>query len=241
MIQRNKKGFTIVELMLAMTAVSLLMVSIAVLTIFIKNIMVRGNTYRELNSASRAINDSFSRSFSSITLKNWKGGQGPGDDGQAYFIKTPRGGAFCTGSFSYLWNDDSALAENSTSRVPVRYSGTDEEDKSIRMVKVVDNSMYYCYPSPLHRSLIWEGLPRDSTVTEIIPAGETNLMLYDIDFKLIDRDIDTGQSIVNISYTLGTGKGEKQISADNASCRPNSEENYCAINNFNVTVRTIGR
>ncbi len=240
MIQLNKKGFTIIELMLAMTAVSLLMLSIATLTIFMKDIMVKGNTYRELNAASRNINNSLSRSFNSISLSGWDGQmRAAATAGPVYYVKTGQAGAFCTGSFSYLWNDDLVL-KISTAVAPIRYSGAATNDKSIRFIKVADSSMQYCDPAT--RNTAWITVPRDSSVSEVLSSGETNMMLYDINFALIASDNDTGQSLVNISYILGTGSdAAQQITATGGTCTPNSDENYCAINNFNVTVRTIGR
>ena len=78
-------------------------------------------------------------------------------------------------------------------------------------------------------------------MNEVLSSGETNMMLYDVNFSRIATDNDTGQSLINISYILGTGSGDERITATGGTCTPNSDENYCAINNFNVTVRTIGR
>ena len=240
MIQLNKKGFTIIELMLAMTAVSLLMLSIATLTIFMKDIMVKGNTYRELNAASRNINNSLSRSFNSISLSGLDGQmRAAATAGPVYYVKTGQAGAFCTGSFSYLWNDDLVL-KDPDAVAPIRYSGAATTDKSIRFIKVVDSSMQYCDPAT--RNTAWVTVPRDSSVNEVLSSGETNMMLYDVNFSQIATDNDTGQSLINISYILGTGSdAAQQITATGGTCTPNSDENYCAINNFNVTVRTIGR
>ena len=240
MIQLNKKGFTIIELMFAMTAVSLLMLSIATLTIFMKDIMVKGNTYRELNSASRNINNSLSRAFNSISLSGWDGQmRATATAGPVYYVKTAQAGAFCTGSFSYLWNDDSVL-KPPAAVAPIRYSGSATTDKSIRFVKIADSSMQYCDPAT--RNTAWVKVPRDSSVNEVLSSGETNMMLYDVNFSRIATDNDTGQSLINISYILGTGSdAAEQITATGGTCTPNSDENYCAINNFNVTVRTIGR
>ena len=239
MIQLNKKGFTIIELMFAMTAVSLLMLSIATLTIFMKDIMVKGNTYRELNSASRNINNSLLRAFNSISLSGWDGQmRAAATAGPVYYVKTAQAGAFCTGSFSYLWNDDSVLM-SATAVTPIRYSGATTTDKSIRFIKVADNSMQYCDPAT--RNTAWVTVPRDSSVNEVLSSGETNMMLYDINFSRIATDNDTGQSLINISYILGTGSGAERITVSGGTCNPSSDENYCAINNFNVTVRTIGR
>ena len=63
MHQQDKKGFTIIELMLAMSVVALLLLAIATMTMQMITIMTKGNTFRELNAAGRTINDDFTREF----------------------------------------------------------------------------------------------------------------------------------------------------------------------------------
>ena len=73
-------------------------------------------------------------------------------------------------------------------------------------------------------------------------------MIYDIRFysKEALHDQGTNQRMVNISYVLGTGDANRGlIDMSNMNCRPPSNaqgmEDYCAINKFDLTVRTLGR
>ena len=46
--------------------------------------------------------------------------------------------------------------------------------------------------------------------------------------------------IVNISYILGTpNNGDIDVSTYN--CEGNIKSNYCAVNRFDLTVRTLGK
>ena len=60
-----KKGFTIIELMLAMSAVAGLMIAVAGLIIQMTNTITRGTTYRDLNAASRTINVDLTKTLNS--------------------------------------------------------------------------------------------------------------------------------------------------------------------------------
>ena len=73
-------------------------------------------------------------------------------------------------------------------------------------------------------------------------------MIYDIRFhsKEALHDQSTNQRIINISYVLGTSDANLGlIDMSNMNCRPPSDiqgaESYCAINKFDLTVRTLGR
>ena len=74
MTQGTKKGFTIMELMLAMGVIAFLLVGVAGLIIQMTNTITRGTTYKDLNTAARTINADFTKTFnSSPTLDDWNG------------------------------------------------------------------------------------------------------------------------------------------------------------------------
>lgn len=235
MIQDKKNGFTIIELLLAMSFVAMLMVAIAVMVMQMSNIMVKGKTFKELNTAGRLINSDLTRNFNSLqSIDGWDGrsfvsGATPG----ASYVRNELGGAFCTGDFTYVWNSAAALNNGNG---PAQYRGP--TDNTIRFIRIKDVTKRYCQDSSAD---VWTEIPRDSSqVTEILPPGETDLMLYDIRFRQVGIDAATGQSMINIQYVLGT-RGDSGIDVVNSQCRPNSDlANYCAINRFDLLVRTIG-
>lgn len=227
---QTKKGFTIIELLLAMTVVSFLVIAIAIATIQMSSIMTKGKTMKELNIASRSINKEFTEKFNSTqAIWGWDG-QAPSGGSNSSYVSDANGGAFCTGDFSYLWNTAQILNSNER-EAPVRYAGGDP----IRLVRVRDTARDYCT-----ETRNWGNIPDDRNITsEIISAGEIDLMLYDIQFRA-RIDETSGQSLINIQYVLGTKSDNGQINAN--QCQPNSNlKDYCAINKFDLTVRTIGR
>ena len=235
MIQDKKSGFTIVELLLAMSFVAMLMVAIAAMVLRMSNLMVKGKTFKELNSSARSISSDFNRSFNSLYgIEGWDGvssatSAAPG----VSYVKNDLGGAFCTGDFTYIWNSAAALNNGNG---PAQYNGS--TDNSIRLIRIKDITKKYCQDSS---ASLWTSIPRDSNqVTEILSAGETDLMLYDIRFRRVGVDTISGQSLINIQYILGT-KGESGINVANSQCTPSDDlANYCAINRFDLLVRTVG-
>lgn len=230
MIQGNKKGFTMTELMLAMSIVSILMLAIATMVIQMTNTITRGNTYRDLNISGRSINTDLTKTFNSLSSMNGWDGRENND----FFRKIGGSGAFCTGDVSYLWNNNSSL----DARVPIRYSGTSENDDSIRLIKIKDSSRSYCKESDNG----WTNIPRNSSTIEVLSSTETNLRIYDIDFSTNDslKSASSGQTLINISYVLGT-PASKGLDINNLNCNSNAKSNYCAVNRFDLTVRTLGR
>jgi hypothetical protein len=150
-----KLGFTIIELMLAMTFLATLLIVIAILVINIVGIYQKGLAIRAVNSTGRALIDDFVRTVggSPIVDVSFKSGEFGLTKVKDYFfenvaVATPnpddptviRGdaqmsGGFCTGSFSYLWNTAYATGGNRIS-----YNG----DSNFRLLKISDPERQIC-------------------------------------------------------------------------------------------------
>lgn len=126
---KNKKGFTIIELMLAMAFLGVMLVCIAVLVVHITNIYQKGLSIRAVNSVGRGLIDEFSRAVSASPIdKNIDAAEdGSGNISldavelarSDYFVSVPAqnqsqdgsggnrvqgNGIFCTGMYTYIWN-----------------------------------------------------------------------------------------------------------------------------------------
>lgn len=235
MTQGTKKGFTIMELMLAMGVIAFLLIAVAGLIIQMTNTITRGTTYRDLNAASRTINADFTKTFNSAPMPDgWTGGFN--DNG---FYKsmgassatggvTRESGAFCLGTVSYIWNTGNSNQ--------ITYS----DGSPVKLAKVRDSKKEYCENNA--ENTVWKNVPRNSTVTEVLTGGEIGLQLHRINFSTSPslKSSSSNQMIVNISYILGTPtNGDINVSTYN--CEGNVKSNYCAINRFDLTVRTLGR
>lgn len=247
MIQGVKKGFTITELMLAMSFVSILLVAIATMTMQLSKIYTKGNTMRDLSSSGRTINDDFTHTFNSIPSFDWQSVKTSPTPGANYVQKQDGSGAFCSGTYSYLWNNAKTLNDpNSVSAISVRYKNTGVKDTSIRLVKVSDPNGGYCSGGN-DWSQIERGDSGNKQTIDLLPEGESGLMLYGIQFNSDNNLVDevTNQRVISISYVLGTKNddGNVSVTSGGATCNPDNKsgQDYCAINKFDLTVRTLGR
>lgn len=236
---KNKCGFTIIEMLLSMAFVSSLMLAVAIMTMQMVSMMNKGATFRDLNSASRTINDDFTRTLNSSSISSsWDGTPRSSTESGSSYIRTNGAGAFCTGDVSYLWNLASQLNNNKDStQLEVRYKDTKKSEEGIRLIKISDKSKRYCSDKGA-----WSSIDRnDGRTTEILQAGQSSMMLYDIQFSTNPniRDELSGQSLINITYILGTRDSESNINTVGHQCKPQANE-YCAINKFDLTVRTLG-
>jgi hypothetical protein len=120
---KTRKAFTIIELMLAMAFLGTMLLGIATLILQITNIYQKGLAIRGINTVGREIISDLTRTVnasrvnvdinptgntSKINITNVRHARAQ------YFVETKRansagksvqaGGAFCTGSYSYVWN-----------------------------------------------------------------------------------------------------------------------------------------
>jgi len=122
----SRKGFTMIELVLAMGFLATLLITIALLVNMITGIYQKGLSLRAVNATGRQLVDEFSRAVGSSPLATGinpidRGGDGRIDDDdiaaslRIYFTSNPKPtamnpnpdqthGAFCTGMYSYIWN-----------------------------------------------------------------------------------------------------------------------------------------
>jgi type II secretory pathway pseudopilin PulG len=221
-------GFTLVELMLAMSFISLLLLAIAMTTIQVSNIYTKGITLREVNQAGRAVSDELQRSIASsapfevdTTLPNTK------------YISQTGGGRLCTGRYTYAWNFGSAL-KGGTGAPLIMNKYTAGDTTQIRFVKVSDSASDLCPSSgPL------PAIDR-SKATEMLTGGDRDLAMHKFTITKGAEDLTLGQTIYAISMVIGTNDRAELVTGD-TSCKPPAQgqgnENYCSVNQFDIIAR----
>src|SRR5690242_17663820 len=130
-VKRRETGFTIVELMLAMTFIAALLVAIAMTTVQISHIYNKGLTLREVNQAGRAVSEELQRSIGSSVPFNVDSASPA-----SRYIVRPGGGRLCLGRYSYAWNYGAALRGGGG---PAIYNSYDD-GSPVRFAKVNDPS-----------------------------------------------------------------------------------------------------
>ena len=234
MSRGNAKGFTLIELMLAMTFISVLLIAIAMTTIQISNIYTKGITLREVSQAGRTISDDLQRSI---------GGSAPFDLAPtatpASYVQQQTGGRLCVGKYSYLWNYGQAItqAQNANS-----LDNHFDDNTFIRFLRVLDADRSLCqrqanggnggagaYPNP-----------EKSESVELLASGDRDLAIHSFTIAKTAEEAATSQAMYAISFVIGTND-QAQLTTNDASCRPPSDsvgaEEYCSVNQFDIVAR----
>jgi len=220
----NNKGFTLIELMLAMSFIAVLLLAIAMTVIQISNIYNRGLTLKDVNQAGRSLTNELQRS---IAISPPFAIDYPASDSK--YINTPTGGRLCVGQYSYIWNYGKSLLDNTANN---KYFG--ESIATIRFVKVPDSSGGYC--TAPNSPIVVAG------AVELLDVGDLSLAIhgFHITTESTASDSNTKQSLYYISFIIGTN--EAAALNANTTCKPpgsaGSNENYCSVNQFDIVVRT---
>lgn len=230
----NQEGFTLVELMFAMTFISVLLLSIALTVIQISNIYNKGMTVKEVNQSSREISDELRRSISASQGINMTDG-----------LRTySAGGRMCLGSYTYIWNTSTALQTSDTTRAQY-HRDSEKRATPIRFVKVPDASGLYC-ALDTNGALAQRDvrIQDEGLVQELLESGDRVLQMHS--FSVLPSsttavDVVTDQRLYAISYTIGTGDITAMNSARTACLEPgqqNADPNFCTAQQFTILIRT---
>lgn len=226
----NKQGFTLIELMLAMTFIAILLVAIAMTTIQISNIYTKGVTLREVNQGGRALTTELQRAIASASPFDVtpKVDASPATATSRYVVRDG-GGRLCVGSYTYAWNYGKALAGGGGApAIFNRYT----DNTPVRFVKVADASASLCADPTLP-------IVRANT-TDLLSSGDRDLVVHKFTVAQTSSDPNTNQAIYAISMVIGTND-RQQLTTNDASCKPPSagigNENYCSVNQFDIIAR----
>lgn len=229
-MNHDNRGFTLIELMLAMTFISVLLVAIAMTTIQISNIYNKGITLREVNQVGRSLSDELQRSIASSTPFDVT----PKVDGSqatatSKYVMRDGGGRLCLGSYTYAWNYGKALTGGAGA--PAVFN-TYDNNTPVRFVKVTDASGELCANPelPIVRT----------KATDLVSSGDRNLVLHSFTITRTSVDANAGQALYAISMVIGTNDSE-QLITNATSCKPPAtgvgDEDYCSVNRFDIVAR----
>lgn len=215
------RGFTLIELMLAMTFVSFLLVSIALLTIQMSTIYTRGLTMKEVNQSGAEIADDIRRTISESPLRNVQA------------IKKGDHFALCTGSYSYITNSPKQLEPGGSPTV--KFSGS---NAPVRLAKVRDISASYCTSNVLNATT---PVNLEAGAVELLGGGDRSLVVRELTLDRatgLSQDELAGRMLFTVRLTLSTGVDDE---IKNDTCRAPDDEKtggeYCAINTFVIVAR----
>ena len=253
---QKSHGFTIIELLLAMTFVSMLLLAIAMTIVQIANTYNKGMILKEVNQVSRSLGEELARAMrSSSTFSN--------DPAARRYVNNAWGGRLCMGQYSYIWNYGTALSEVNTNRN--QYSspnmdGNKVTDGSgtryeITFVKAPDTGGTYCIADASSGKY-----PNINPVgaVELMKSGDHTLAIhaFGLDSAATAKDTLSSQQIYKVSYTIGTdkvnaitsnpgicnvpgGSGPTAVYCCKPPGQPGSDLNYCEVQKFTVVLRVV--
>lgn len=241
----RKGGFTLIELMLAMTFISILLLAITITAIQVGKIYNRGLILSSLNSVGRDLSDTLRRDF----LQTDRRQISKGDNGDSVIYISdggpdPRSARFCLGDYSYLWNTATTLndldSSGTISQAVVTVGG-----QPINLIRVSDPNGSLCQKQSNDS---YETRLEDSgRVTHLLKQqadnGEIVLAVHGFQVRSIIQGNEQLEGLYDVKFTLGTSALE-EINTTDQSCKPSGDDKsnaeFCAINQFNMIVRTNG-
>ena len=236
----RQKGFTIIELTLSMAFVSVLLLAIVMTSIQAGRIYNKGVVLESVNQASRDIGDSIRRDF----MQSDAAHVSRTDEPESVIILSeggqPKSGRFCLGGYSYLWNYPSvleaALAGESVSGPVVRRG-----DTIINFVRVVDDGGSFCASSDgNYETNIGADRQLMSMLDEKGDQGVV-LAIHELGIEPVLANSNSSEALFRVNYTIGTSA---QAEINGQQCRPpadgSANDQFCAINQFEMIVRTNG-
>lgn len=234
MSHAKQKGFTLIELMLAMTFIAVLLIAIAMTTIQISHIYNKGITLREVNQAGRSVTDDLQRSVGSsspfdVTPK--KDFTTPATL-TSHFVDFKGGGRLCVGSNAYAWNYGKALVGGSGAPDKVNFY---TDGAPVRFVKVRNASDLCNNPdAKINRA----------DAAEMLTSSDRDLVIHSFTIQQTKTEPSTEQAIYAITMLIGTNDRE-QLTSNDASCKAPAEgvgdEQYCSVNQFDIIARAGNR
>jgi len=231
---RVAKGFTLIELMLSMSFISVLLIAIAVTVIQISNIYNHGLTVKDVNQAARSLSSELQSSISESAPFAIESGAG-----SRYIIQS-WGGRLCTGQYSYIWNYgvnlNNAVSNNNYSDTTLNVYTT-SPSTLIRFVKVPDTTALYCTVS--------NGKYADvdpNGAVDLLNVGDHSLAIHSFTIVSAPGAIDpkTAERLYSISFLVGTNDQSALVSGSTA-CKSTSvsgaDPAYCSVQLFTLVVR----
>lgn len=239
---KTQNGFTLIELMLAMTFISVLLLAIAMTIIQVGAIYNKGMALKDINQSGRSISDDMSRTVAASEAFSLT----------TDYVTGPDGGRVCLGSYSYVWNFAKSFPNNAnltwyegdlTKSVPNR--------TEIHLVKVPDAGKIYCQKDGTgalsYKSVRLIDTPQ---AQELIPSGDHTLGIEQLTLTTTAAPADTAydpatnERLYNLTYVLGTGNISAMNNTQTACLPPgsaNSDVTYCNVEQFSLVLRAGNR
>ena len=226
----TKAGFTLVETALATALIAILLIAVAVIVLNIVSIYRKGMTLKTMNSVGRTLVEDFNTTIAASTPTEVTTGTPVTNTARtfdSYYRNIPAEnaestarGAFCPGTYSYVWQTnyekDHALTVRYTSA-----SGANSEYTGFRLLKIRDPAQAACTNLNSGSDVLDlnGGEDEDSDdiylisqpPEELLANTDIDLTVYDLTVSMVDsasnlnQDLDTLSTEIFFSGTITLG------------------------------------
>lgn len=283
--KKGRNGFTLVELSLSVVFISLLSVAVALILSNAISTYHRGVVMNQVNTTGMdlvddmraAVQDSSAGSIISVCSEMYDKTEdidGCEKDYAQNFVKVvkmatvtrvdgenynvPVQGAFCTGSYSYLWNSGYLLNKNDfivkkggveVGLLNLKYrdkNGASKTKTGFRLLKVNDRKRNVCRSQFVNSYSDNDYLNNgtiditndkyDSVMEEpmdLLTGGENNLALYDLTAKASAENDISKNVFYSVSFILATVQGGINITSSGDYCVVPGDMGSSEVENFN--------
>ncbi|HWT40820.1 MAG TPA: prepilin-type N-terminal cleavage/methylation domain-containing protein [Dongiaceae bacterium] len=237
-VDKTHKGFTLIELMLAMTFISVLLLAIAMTIIQVGAIYNKGVALKDINQSGRGISDDISRTVAASEAFSLTTDYVTGTDG----------GRVCLGSYSYIWNYAKSFPNGSG----LTWNQNDTtKGTQLHLVKVPDAGKIYCQEDGTGAlSYPYIRTADVAQSQELIPSGDHSLGIEQLTLSTTTGPNDTAydpatnERLYALTYVLGTGNISAMNNTQTACLPPgsaNSDVTYCNVEQFSLVLRAGNR
>ena len=228
-VGKGKNGFTLIELMLAMTFISLLLLAVALTVIQMGRTYNRGMIFKELNQVARTVNNDMRRTINSAQPI----------DMSLHYLHSETSGRLCLGQATYIWNVEKQVNDRGTD-----YIGFAQSDDAVRFVKIPDLGGNYCAKDSRGDLVIRDIRESDRGVmVDLLRSNDYELSIHGLEViqNASYAESVTGQQLFSVALRLGTSNIEA-MNDDQTACLPpsfiGSDVSNCFIQEFTVVART---
>ena len=238
-MKRSIRGFTLVELNLAMVFVAILVVGVAATTISVTKINQRGIMLKTINQTGREVVDQLRRDIAAARTDQVEFVFPGGGGGRRGPAAGSGPSSLCLGSVSYVFNTAEAL--HSSPGTLIRDT-TQAGSPAITLVRMDDKDGVWCAQSGgvfTKNQVVATDAPIELLQTDLLPVA-----VHEMDVRSLAQTVDgnTAQGLIMITLLLGTN--EANTIETSGACKPPTDHqadfDNCAVREFRTVVRSSG-
>lgn len=223
-MRHRSRGFTLVELNLAVIAVALLVIAVAMVTINVTKINQHGILLKTINQTGREVMDMLERDLTVARSDKIK------------YELAGSAGRLCLGTVSYVFNTAEALSGGAGDLI------RDETNTPVTLVRIDDKEGTWCQKDAGDVFIKTAITGADGEVTEVLQTDTVPVAVYVLEVNNLANSAETGQGIQELRLLLGTNEPDT-VDASNV-CKPptDHEANFdeCVVREFRTIVRSNG-